>query len=269
MSSQAGGMMTEPATTSESMERFLRGELSRRECQQMVRRLLTGSPVPVSTTPAGAEPAELSYDAAFGAASREVETTREQVEQESTQAARLWAFLESHPQPRRMVMIRNDRRLQTWGLYDFFLRRARSQDHDPADAIEPAELAVTVAESLPAARYGAARVADFQAAALGTLGEARRLHGDLTGARQALRRATEALGRGTQDLVDRAELKALEGHLLCETGDLSGAAERFERAAALFRRVGDLRMEHATLDLCGCSGRIRPKRDTRRSNRAG
>lgn len=257
--------------TSESMGRFLKGELSRRDCQQIVRQLLAGAPVPVSRAPKSAEPAELSYDAAFGAASREVEETREQVEQESSQALRLWAFLESHPQPRRMVMIRNDRRLQTWGLYDFFLRRAQSQHGEPADAIEPAELAVAVAESLPPAGYGAARVADFQAAALGALAEARRLHGDLTGARQALRRATEALGRGSQDLVDRAELKALEGHLLCETGDLSGAAERFERAAALFRRIGDRRMEmeHAALEPCGCAGRDRPKRDSRRSSRAG
>ena len=163
---------------------------------------------------------------------------------ERKMAGSQWAALEGHPQERRLLMVRNDGRLRSWGLYQCLLERSRIlAEHQPLEAVQAAELAVEVARSLDPAEHGGQRIADFQAGALAALGNARRLHSDLAGAKKALEEALETLERGTGDPLEEAELEHLWGELQRDLGDREGAERSFRRASTLYRRIGDPRLQ--------------------------
>lgn len=244
--------MEDRETPQNRLEGFLRSELSRQENQQIVRRLLAGETdresVPLEAGPEafagrrdGAAPDR--YAEIFDRVAHALEDVQSRLLQERRSAPGQWSFLEVHPQPRRQIMIRNDRRLQTWGLYDLLLERSRRlAEPEPAKAVEMAELALTVAGSLDPERYGTERVADFRTAALASLGNARRLAGDLVGARMAFQQARLSLEFGTGDALEEANLSSLLAHLLCDLGEYAKAALALERATALYRRAGDPRV---------------------------
>jgi tetratricopeptide (TPR) repeat protein len=242
----------------ERMKRFLRAELSRQDNLLVVRRLLeerTGSPKTTETDRPGslaerrnALEEENRYAEAFRRVTLSLDDAQARLAREKTAAPGQWVLLEPHPQARRQVMIRNDKRFQSWGLFDFLLQKAReAADRDPRSAVALAELADTIAGNLDPVVHGAERVADFQAAALGALGNARRLTGDLTGARVAFQQARVQLELGTGDPLEDASLSTLLANLLCELGDYEKAAQALERAAALARRFGE--PQFAGLDL--------------------
>src|SRR3982750_1851690 len=149
---------------------------------------------------------------------RAVERTRhcqERLTQEKRDADRLWTLLEGHTPARRAILIRNDRRFQTWGLFECLRERALSQlDRETAAALQDAELALAAAQSLSPARYGEERVHDFQAEALIVLAQARRTAGDLTGAETGLEQARTLLAMGNGDPLEKAELASARAALL-------------------------------------------------------
>ena len=156
-----------------------------------------------------------------------------------------WASLREHPQARRLVMIRNDRRLRTWGLYHLLLDGSRVlATHDARAAAEKAELALAVAQGLDPAEHGE-RIADFKAGALAALAEARRRLSDPDGAWELLEDARESLAAGTADPLERAEVELLAARLLHDSGREEESARAFRRARNLFRTVGDSRLEAA------------------------
>lgn len=209
--------------------------------------------------PAGAQPpnlphgareddSESTYDEVF----RRVETTlqgaREHISRELSVAGAQWQRLKAHPQARRLVMIFNDRRLQTWGLFELLLDQSRAQAAShPALGHELAQLALAIAERLPAETYGSERMADFRCAALTELGNARRLAGNLTGARIALAQAKIYLDFGSGDLLDKANLAQRQFELQRDLGDLEAAAAALDQAKLLFRMLGDDRLRGVTV----------------------
>lgn len=179
------------------------------------------------------------YDFVFQRVERGVREEQGRLSLERRVAQMLWSSLEIHPQNRRLFLIRNDRRYQTWGLYQCLLARSRdfAEDH-PAAALESAELALTITERLDRSRYGSARVADFRAAAFGALAEAKRRAGDLEGARATLDQADECLEQGTGDPLEEAGMETLWARLWSDLGDEESACRAQRRASALTLRAG-------------------------------
>lgn len=184
------------------------------------------------------------YDEIFRKMTQGVGDTQKRLARERKLAGAQWSALENHPQARRMVMIRNDRRLQTWGLYKCLLERYRHlAEYNPREAAESAELALTVAQNLDPARHGRERLADFRAGALSALGDSKRRLGDLDEALADFEVAREHLERGTGDPLEEAELEHLWARLLRDLGQDDEADRALRRASTLFRRIGDPRLQ--------------------------
>ncbi len=237
---------TEQTLSWTDIEGLLRVETGR-EAQGVVRRLLSRA---ARNQREGAAPAELAWpseapdvpDAYEEPIRRAVETTRrvrEQRMQERRNAGRLWDLLESHPPARRRMLVRNDRRFHTWGLYDCLVERYHVfLERELAAATESAELALIVAQNLPSAIYGEERVRDFEGGALILLGQARRVGADFEAARTALEQAEAVLKMGTGDLLERAGLESARAALLRDLGRPEEAELAGRRAMRLAHRVG-------------------------------
>ncbi|HEX6901924.1 MAG TPA: hypothetical protein VF789_19540 [Thermoanaerobaculia bacterium] len=211
--------------------------------QRIVRQLLAGAALePAAETELVAETTG-QYDAALRRALKGTQTIQSRLAQERRDAGRLWSALEGHPPARRQVMIRNDRRFQTWGLFDCLQQRYRHFLHEGerAAALEAAELSWIVAQTLSHTVYGDERVHDFQSSALVALSQARRINRDLEGAKAALSQAEDVLALGTGDLLDRAELESVRADLLQALGHRDAADRAQLRAGRLRKRAGGLR----------------------------
>ena len=236
---------------SERIERFLRTELSREDNQEVVRRMLAGtdrrSPFQKAQDRSRFDEAA-RYDEAFRKTERVLATANERIQRERQLALNQWSGLEGHPPARRLVMVRNDSRLHHWGLYDLLLEKSRIAAQTGAvQALGLAELALAVAERLDPEVYGEERVCDFKTTALAALGDARRLNGDLAGARLAFSQARIHLEMGTGDLLEKAGLLGGLVSLLCDLGEYEKAAHSLERAGALYRRMGDHHLDGTSL----------------------
>lgn len=184
------------------------------------------------------------YDEIFRKMTEGVGETQKRLARERKMASLQWAALENHPQARRMVMIRNDRRFQSWGLYKCLIERYRGlAEHNPRAAAESAELALAVARSLDPAKHGEERIADFLGGAMAARGDAKRRLGDLDGAVADFDEARESLERGTGDPLDEAELEHLWVQLLRDLGRDEEAERALRRASTLYRRIGDPRLQ--------------------------
>jgi len=257
---------TEQTLSWADVDRLSQPETAREDRQAIVRRLVaraallardhtrdhqseTGAPAAQLPVPP-ADPGE-AYDAALRRAVEGTRQTHERLMQERRDAGRLWHFLESHPAAHRRILIRNDRRYQTWGLYDCLRERFHHLlEREPNAALEAAELALAAAQGLSPAIYGAASVRDFQGEALIDLGTARRIAGDLAGAQTALDQARAILAMGTGDPLEKAGLETARAALLRDLGRPEEAAQAERRAHRLAHRVGGMRerAEHHLLD---------------------
>jgi tetratricopeptide (TPR) repeat protein len=246
----------------ETIARFMKAKLSREETREIVRHLLARCRVCLAAVGAVAKRNDVLsgrqeapeaaasglYEAVFDRIVNGTAETRMRLARERLRAGGQWAALEGHPQARRLVMIHNDRRLQTWGLYDRLLEESRQEGRrDPAEAVNLASLALAVVEHLDPGALGSERLAEFRSTALAALGNARRLAKDFEGAREAFGKAWAALGEGADDPFEEASLVSLEASLLCDLGELEEAAELLERALALYREEGDHHFQGRTL----------------------
>lgn len=238
----------------ERLKGFARAELSRDGNREVVRQLLAGSPRRPSgrnrMQPSGIEGQDdgVRYDAAFRRTERRLVEAHERIQRERQLAALQWGNLEGHPPTRRLVMVRNDERLHHWGLFDLLLEKSReAADGNAAESVSLAELSLAVAERLDSEIYGEERVSDFKTAALGALGDARRIAGDFAGARLAFSQARINLEMGTGDLIEEAGLLGGLVKLLCDLGEYGKAAQMLQRASSLYRRMGDSHLNGVTV----------------------
>lgn len=242
----------EDRISTDKMERLLGSELSRQDARDTVRRMLSGSPrqtPPQPRAPKTRTSEEAArYDEAFRKTELRITEAHERVRRERHLASQQWVSLEGHPHTRRLVMVRNDERLHHWGLYDLLLDRSRAAaETDAAAAVSLAELSLAVAERLDPDVYGVERIADFKTAALAVLGDSRRRAGDFAGARLAFSQARMHLEMGTGDLLEEAGLLGGLVNLLCDLGEYGKAARSLDRASALYRRIGDDKLDGVTV----------------------
>lgn len=233
--------MTERSVALGAIEKLMNS--GRDDRQRIVRQLLAGAAQrPEAETELMAETTG-QYDAVLRRALKDTQRIQGRLAQERRDAGRLWGMLEGHPPARREVMVRNDRRFQTWGLFDCLQQRYRHflNAGERAAALEAAELSWIVAQTLSHAVYGEERVHDFQSSALVALSHARRINRDLEGAKAALSQAEDVLALGTGDLLDRAELESVRADLLQTLGHRDAAKHAQLRAGRLRKRVGGLR----------------------------
>ena len=244
----------EDRISTDRMERLLGSELSRQDARDTVRRMLSGPPRQAPPQPRTPKPRPglgdeaVHYEEAFRRTEIRLAEAHERVRRERNLAGLQWASLEGHPHARRLVMVRNDERLHHWGLYDLLLDRSRATvETEAGAAVSLAELSLAVAERLDPDVYGAERIADFKTAALAALGDARRLAGDFAGARLAFSQARMHLEMGTGDILEEAGLLGGLVNLLCDLGEFEKAARSLDRASALYRRMGDDKLNGVTV----------------------
>jgi tetratricopeptide (TPR) repeat protein len=156
----------------------------------------------------------------------------------------LWKLLEPLDATQRLLWVKNDPRLYTWGLYARVLAEAReAMRRDANEAVGLAYLGWMIAQRLDPAIYGDIHVRDFQGAATSLLGNAKRVYGDLRGAQDDLDRAEELLNLGTGDLLERAYLLSVRASLKTDLGCFEDAAVLLRRAAACARQMNDRQLE--------------------------
>lgn len=144
----------------------------------------------------------------------------------------------------RLMAIRNNPDLHTWGMFDLLLTEAKRLPADkPLESLDLAYAALSVTDLLPPGSYSEERIQDLRASAWALLGNLKRLAGDFAGAREALHAAAEAMKKGTEDPYETANVLSMTASLLTDLGQLEEAADLLQDAAALARSVCDRPLE--------------------------
>jgi tetratricopeptide (TPR) repeat protein len=222
------------------VESLLQPETAPEQRRILVRRLVSRAAHNVRRTESGGmEPKVVDYDEALHSAFETTRKKQERLHQERRDAERLWHLLEAHSPARRRMLVTNDRRFQTIGLYECLLERSQNLlGSSSQEALEAAELALAAARGLNVSAFGEESSRDFQGAAQVAIGTARRVVGDLEGARMALDQAAVTLAAGSGDPLEKAELESARAALLRELGHPEDAERAGRRALRLAHRAG-------------------------------
>jgi tetratricopeptide (TPR) repeat protein len=188
------------------------------------------------------------YDWALDRVFTRVRQVSTSLQAERAEAPELFADLMRHPHERRVILLSNSARFQTWGLSELFLQKpGESPNLEPREARELAELAVTAAENLNTLHYGPALVQDLKARAWAALGNAQRVISDFRSAEQCFQVAESHLARGTGDRLERARLLDLKASLRNYQGRTEEAISLLNRAIAIYPRSGQKHLLGRTL----------------------
>ncbi len=236
----------------EILARFLRGQLAAGETRRLVRHLLGGCTEcgrAVLELRAGGEAgargdrsAAPDYGASFERVIERVRDKEAALEAEKLRAPRLCEDLEHHPLGRQLILVRNTGRHRTWAVCELLLERSHEAGfRDPAKAVALAEVAVAIAEQLPAEQYGGRVINDLRSRAWAVLGNARRIVSDLDSADAAFRCAENLLAEGTGDPLEEARVLALTAVLRSDQRRFDECCRLLDRAIAIYRRAGDRR----------------------------
>jgi tetratricopeptide (TPR) repeat protein len=215
-------------------------------------------------------PRKLDYTRAFERLEGVFHDAETSVRAERRRGEELWRLLEPLDATQRLLWVKNDPRLHTWGLYNLLLNEGRKvlrQDRSAAVGIY--YLAWMIAQKLSPEVYGDTRVRDFQGTAATQLGNAKRLYGDLRGAEEDLARAEELLDLGTGDLLDRAYLLGIRATLKSDLGYFEDAAALFREAVSCAHQMGEGHLEATYLIAwSSCMGWVDPERALELADRA-
>jgi tetratricopeptide (TPR) repeat protein len=236
------------------LERALTGEANRADVRAVFRHLIARCPecaaraADIVGRHGLLPPADAAADAPSGLYDQTFATVLAGIPEEQARMAadRLngtlsWCALEGCTLVARRRRVAREAAYQEPGFVAAALARAEELGPtSPCQAVEVAELALLAAERLAAAgKPSAALAADLEAAALGTLGEARRQAGSLDSAREAFAAARRRLADGTGEPLGAAELLRQEARLAVETGDLADALRGLDQARRLYQQVDD------------------------------
>lgn len=140
------------------------------------------------------------------------------------------------PAEERLAQIERRPELRSWGACERLVEAAgRLVLDDREEAVRVSELAVQVSRRLETAPYGEGRIHDLQARAWATLGNARRLAGDVQGADRAFGTAEGHLARGSGDPSEEARLLEYKSSLRRSERRFEEALELIEEAIELYR----------------------------------
>ncbi len=150
-----------------------------------------------------------------------------------------WAELASLAPGEQIKRIHAREELQTQEMFDTVLSEAaRLAKDDPYPGEEVALVAHALAGKLT--QQSEARRNDHQGIALMEVGTCRRLAADWRGSAAALKAARSHLERGTGEPAFEAKLLSMQASLATDTGHIEQAEALLGRAAALYRKAGDL-----------------------------
>jgi len=228
-------------------DRPFAGEAGREEWAAALRAALLdpeaphGAPLPSLDELAPQPPADAYADALEGALAAAT-AVAETADAEERRAAADHERIAALPPAERLAAVESDPRYHTWAFVEKLCEASFSAGFDqPQRGVELAELAVAASE---ATRRGAVRDdpaldADLAALAWAQLANAQRVASDLHAAGRALATARLRLAAGTGDPLPRARLLSFEASLAAAHSRHDESILLAERAARLYRRLGD------------------------------
>lgn len=185
-------------------------------------------------------PPEPDYGRALERSTRNLIQRQISLDRERAEAHILLPELLDHRPERQELLVRNDRRFQTWGALELLLDRGRGEILGSARESERlAKLALTLCGQLDGDYYGASRIEDMRARAWSCIAESRRLRSGFAGAEAALASAHEHLLAGTGDTLERALILDLEASLRCNQRRFDEAKRLLNQATEIFLENGE------------------------------
>lgn len=183
---------------------------------------------------------ESAYGEVTRAVAEKLQRTGVEIERERASAGTLWAELREHPPSRRLLMVENSSRFQSYGLAELLLQESRhGWNEDPARSEDLAELALTVIHRLELRLHGPALLNDLKAEAWSYIANCRRIHSDLRSVSEAFDIAEDFRTRGTGDLMEEAEILQLKASFFRDQRRFQDALQAVDRAIEIFREAED------------------------------
>jgi tetratricopeptide (TPR) repeat protein len=182
------------------------------------------------------------------AVAEKLRRTGVEIERERSAAGSLWAELEKQPPSRRVLMVENSARFQTYGLAELLLTESRrGWSENPGRAEELAELALAVIYRLEGRLHGPALLNDLKAEAWSYVANCRRIRSDLRSVSEAFDIAEDFRARGTGDPYEEAEILHLKASFYRAQRQLHEALRTADRAAEIYRKANDRHAEGRVL----------------------
>ena len=163
-----------------------------------------------------------------------------ELHRERTEAPGLLADLLARNQERRMLLLANSSRYQTWGLLERMLDQSwECRGASRVQAKELVGLAIHLAPHLDTSYYQREIIEDLRARAWSYMANLRRLAADFDGAEEAVQIAYTHLKSGTREPLERALFLDLKASLRGAQGRSAEAQRLFQRAITIFLCHGD------------------------------
>ena len=157
---------------------------------------------------------------------------------ERAQAPSLFVELTAYDVTQRGLIVRNDPRFRTWGLFELLIERSLELAvRDSAYAEELGLLALRLSDQLDPLVYDARLIEDYRGRAWAHIGNTRRVRSDLRGAEDAFEKADTHLRKGSLESVERAIFLDFKASLRRDQ-------RRFEEAARLLHRAVSIFLQH-------------------------
>jgi len=188
------------------------------------------------------------YDAALTINTRHLNELQTAYQKERAAAKGLVAELMRHPAERQRILVANNPRFHTWGVFEHLIEVSREEtSKNPKVGDDLAKLALDLSEHLDSSVYGAQAIEDLRARAWAYKGNTHRIRFELQEAQDAFDRALLHLRRGTREPWELAVWLDLKASLLRAQRRFDEAMRLLKRALVLFLAVGDRHRAGRTL----------------------
>lgn len=192
--------------------------------------------------------AESAYGDVTRAVAEKLRRIGVEIERERSAAGSLWAELEKQPPSRRVLMVENSARFQTYGLAELLLEESRrGWSENPGRSEELAELALAVIYRLERRLHGPALLNDLKAEAWSYIANCRRIRSDLRSVSEAFDIAEDFRAQGTGDPYEEAEILHLKASFYRDQRQFTEAIRAIDRAVEIYRGANDHHAEGRVL----------------------
>ena len=191
---------------------------------------------------------ESAYGEVTRAVAEKLRRTGVEIERERSAAGSLWQELEKHPPSRRVLMVENSGRFQSYGLAELLLTESRrGWSETPGRSEELAELALAVIFRLESRLHGQALLNDLKAEAWSYIANCRRIRSDLRSVSEAFDIAEDFRAKGTGDPFEEAEILHLKASFYRDQRQFTEALGAIDRAVGIYREANDRHAEGRAL----------------------
>jgi len=191
---------------------------------------------------------ETAYGEVTRAVAEKLRRTGVEIERERSAAGSLWQELEKHPPSRRVLMVENSGRFQSYGLAELLLTESRrGWSENPGRSEELAELALAVIYRLERRLHGPALLNDLKAEAWSYIANCRRIRSDLRSVSEAFDIAEDFRAKGTGDPYEEAEILHLKASFYRDQRQFPEALGAIDRAVEIYREANDRHAEGRAL----------------------